>query len=302
LAPSRSKLWLQPRLTFADWWSQSVVKDDRGEGFSRRKLVLALANKDGGVHVDPEVDRAYADLSRNNSLGWIIRADGVESPMRSPVPASVRQIGFELEYSLATQLPTVLGGKWATNPLPVPEIRVQHPTWDAIGELRQRLGDDSARVFVTQAMFNVVTESGRKPMRSDFASGQIPPDEISGYVRRRLDELDDGVLVEVVEGARQYLEEEGIDVIALDALEQIAADSTPVIERLKNRVGDQIAMRIVVGVMTRLHKELAESDDIQSTDAALQIQRRTNEELRSMLEDDDRLESIVSAVSSDRTV
>lgn len=96
---------------FDDWWNRSIIRDQAGADFTRRELALALANQDGGAHVDPELDEAYEALSRSNSLGWMAgvpwrvgdgEADGV--PMGSPVPANVRQIAWELEQSLMDQL------------------------------------------------------------------------------------------------------------------------------------------------------------------------------------------------------
>jgi hypothetical protein len=41
--------------SFSDWWERAAVKDSRGRSFSRRDLVLRVANKDGGSHVDPQL-------------------------------------------------------------------------------------------------------------------------------------------------------------------------------------------------------------------------------------------------------
>lgn len=82
---------------FDDWWTTAVVRDDTGHPFSRRDLVLALANKDGGAHVDPDTGDAYGRLSRSNSLGWVLSADAGDAlPLSSPVPSAVRQIAFEV--------------------------------------------------------------------------------------------------------------------------------------------------------------------------------------------------------------
>lgn len=89
----------------ADWWTRGVIKDGQGQGFSRRDLVLAVANKDGGVHVDPALDRAYASLTRENSMGWIWTSGGVDRPMESPHLASVRQVAHELLSTLAYMMP-----------------------------------------------------------------------------------------------------------------------------------------------------------------------------------------------------
>ncbi|MEX0985139.1 MAG: hypothetical protein WD096_08825 [Actinomycetota bacterium] len=96
---------------FDDWWGRVIIQDQAGADFSRRALVLALANQDGGAHVDPELDSAYEALSRSNSLGWLagvpsgaLKGAGDTVPMGSPVPANVRQVAWELEKGLMDQL------------------------------------------------------------------------------------------------------------------------------------------------------------------------------------------------------
>jgi hypothetical protein len=101
LAPSR----VHPRIPFRTWWTTAVINDRAGNQWSRRDLVLHLANKEGGAHVDPLApDEALRALEHDNSLGWTftdpIVGEGV--PMRNgPIPPSVRQIGHELHATLA---------------------------------------------------------------------------------------------------------------------------------------------------------------------------------------------------------
>ncbi len=81
---------------FPAWWNKIVIVDKRKHKFSRRDLILALANQDGGSHVDPKLDKEYQQLSRENSMGWIF-SDGVnESPVLPVELASVRQIAHEV--------------------------------------------------------------------------------------------------------------------------------------------------------------------------------------------------------------
>jgi hypothetical protein len=71
-------------------------------------LVLGLAHTDGGAHVDPELEEAYAELSRDNSLGLTFYQNDERLPDTSPVPANVRQIAFEVEKTILEQLEDVL--------------------------------------------------------------------------------------------------------------------------------------------------------------------------------------------------
>jgi hypothetical protein len=88
-------------ISFRDWWSDAVLKDGDGTLYTRRDLVLALANKDGGAHVDPEMDEAYERLTRENHVGYEVAVGGKSIKWReNPVFPSVRQIGHEILETL----------------------------------------------------------------------------------------------------------------------------------------------------------------------------------------------------------
>jgi hypothetical protein len=73
---------------------------------SRRELILHVAETDGGAHVDPALDEAYMDLSRNNSLGWMLREGDVVRPFPPPVLPCIRQIAHEVLITLRVKAPT----------------------------------------------------------------------------------------------------------------------------------------------------------------------------------------------------
>jgi hypothetical protein len=87
---------------FSAWWTRTVIKDGAGAEFSRRDLILAVAHKDGGVHVD-QLQEAYERLSRSNSLGWVLGDS--KAPLNNPVLPSIRQIAFEVEQSIVGTFP-----------------------------------------------------------------------------------------------------------------------------------------------------------------------------------------------------
>ena len=103
--PSMNK---NKRVDFAQWWFKNVViRDNQNNEFTRKNLVLNLANKEGGAHVDPKLDEAYANLSRFHSLGWkFIKGDVVEDFKNSPVLPSIRQITHEVIKTLKDEFPT----------------------------------------------------------------------------------------------------------------------------------------------------------------------------------------------------
>jgi len=82
---------------FNEWWNSTVFIDKEENKFSRKDLVLSLANQDGGAHVDPQLDEKYHKLSRQNSLGWQARM-GEEpwKPLTNPHYVAIRQIAHEV--------------------------------------------------------------------------------------------------------------------------------------------------------------------------------------------------------------
>jgi len=98
-APTRSRT---RKIAFKTWWNGVfVIKDKDGVKFTRKDLVRNTANTDGGAHVDPELDVAYANLSRFNSLGWKVFRRDIEDDFRnSPVLPSIRQIAHEVLKTL----------------------------------------------------------------------------------------------------------------------------------------------------------------------------------------------------------
>lgn len=67
-------------------------------------LIRVVSNQDGGAHVDPSVDEKHFKLTRRNSLG-ISRGS---TPRDSPVPASIRQIGWEVHAMVYDHRPDLL--------------------------------------------------------------------------------------------------------------------------------------------------------------------------------------------------
>lgn len=47
-------------VSFSDWWERSVILDSNDAEFSRKELVLALVNKDGGAHLDRLNEKTHA--------------------------------------------------------------------------------------------------------------------------------------------------------------------------------------------------------------------------------------------------
>lgn len=84
-------------LMFNDWWNE-IIFDDHKTRFSRCDIVKYIANQDGGAHVDPEMDGAFAELSKMNSLGWA-DSDG-HVPSNNPAYQAIRVIANEILVSI----------------------------------------------------------------------------------------------------------------------------------------------------------------------------------------------------------
>ena len=90
---------------FEDWWLGVVVVDEAKRQFTRKDLVLALSNKEGGAHVDPKLDVGYAMLARHHSMGWQYTSGTIEEPVAQVELASVRQIAYEVLLTLDAAFP-----------------------------------------------------------------------------------------------------------------------------------------------------------------------------------------------------
>lgn len=94
------------KVPFNKWWNKVVILDKKRNDFTRKDLVLFVANQDGGAHIDPSLDKKYAELSRFNSLAWRVVKGGVESAFRNrPELACIRQMTHEILKTLKDELP-----------------------------------------------------------------------------------------------------------------------------------------------------------------------------------------------------
>lgn len=81
------------------WWNQVVVVLDKKHRITRKNIVLAAANKDGGAHVDKKLSAEYAALAQDGSVGSFVyeaQNSREEKPIESAHLVSLRQMGYEL--------------------------------------------------------------------------------------------------------------------------------------------------------------------------------------------------------------
>jgi hypothetical protein len=89
------------KVDFDAWWNTPIFADLKRRIVTRKQLVLAVANEDGGGHVDPKLDEAYGNLSRHYSLGWYsVKTDTRPEPIAGAERAAIRQIAHEMLKTL----------------------------------------------------------------------------------------------------------------------------------------------------------------------------------------------------------
>jgi len=71
-------------VSFSDWWERPVILDSNDAEFSRRELVLALVNKDGGAHLDRLNEKTHAFV-HGNSAGFVRISRCVDDDCRQRV-------------------------------------------------------------------------------------------------------------------------------------------------------------------------------------------------------------------------
>ncbi len=121
-------------VSFDEWWNRVVFVDQKGNETSRKDLILSVANKDGGTHVDRVLDEKYANLSRRNALGWRFYNARGEGPLEGPEKAAVRQIAHEVLKSLNPTMPSIKPkpkGALLVNPTVV--VEEKQPTVPKVG-------------------------------------------------------------------------------------------------------------------------------------------------------------------------
>lgn len=89
---------------FDKWWNGIVITDNNNNEFTRKQLVLALANKVGGAHVDPKLNDKFDKLFSRGSHGVSKIEDEATIPIQGLELASVRQIAFELLSVLKNEI------------------------------------------------------------------------------------------------------------------------------------------------------------------------------------------------------
>jgi hypothetical protein len=89
-------------IPFRSWWENDITRDSIGNLWSRRNLVLSIANKEGGAHIDPAQPLDIHAIEEENSMGWTYNDALIHDQPASngPLLPSIRQIAYEVELSI----------------------------------------------------------------------------------------------------------------------------------------------------------------------------------------------------------
>lgn len=92
---------------FDDYWNRTILLDGKEKRFTRKDIVLDVVNKDGGAHVDTDIDESYHALTRENSM-QIYAQDAGSSTFRTMndiALINVRQIAHEILRTFCIDYP-----------------------------------------------------------------------------------------------------------------------------------------------------------------------------------------------------
>lgn len=97
------------KIPFEPWWNEIVIAsgctDPNPFRITRKDLVLTIANKDGGAHIDKKLDDIYAKITRSPYL-YVFKSTG-KVDLQSPELPSIRQIAYEVLKSLKDEFPEI---------------------------------------------------------------------------------------------------------------------------------------------------------------------------------------------------
>jgi hypothetical protein len=125
--PAIGPLAFRDRLAFPEWWLAPVLKGKGGVTMSRHDVVTAVANTDGGAHVDPGLEAIYHSFRSGALLNWFHLREpaprhGAEaggpplSPggtlIREPQYACIRAIAHEFLLTMQKYAPWAFGQKY----------------------------------------------------------------------------------------------------------------------------------------------------------------------------------------------
>ncbi|WP_155854561.1 hypothetical protein [Paenarthrobacter nicotinovorans] len=90
--------------TFDYWWTTPRIVDGDLNPVSRKQIVIYLANKAGGAHID-DLPENWRKIERESGMGIkFSNLKGKTVVDDSPIPAAMRQIAEEVRFTIRDKL------------------------------------------------------------------------------------------------------------------------------------------------------------------------------------------------------
>ena len=83
------------KIQIPDWWDGESVFEHDDKFYSRKKIILSAANKEGGAHVDKESDKFYQTME-HELKGFNMNLSGIAYHATNSHFAMIRQFGHEV--------------------------------------------------------------------------------------------------------------------------------------------------------------------------------------------------------------
>jgi hypothetical protein len=99
------EVYPKSKVPFNDWWNNTIIDDKQGNILSRKDLVLAVCNQDGGAHVDAELKEAYASSINKRPNVYVPGGQIRVTFISNIVSANIRQITYEVLKTLEDEFP-----------------------------------------------------------------------------------------------------------------------------------------------------------------------------------------------------
>lgn len=95
----------QPKnMPFDEWWNASVIRDCRGNEFSRQAIVETMRDQED-AHTDGDLDPEYAEVAYNGAIGIVQVNNSAIAFDMNPARVVVRQIAHEVLRTFVPDLP-----------------------------------------------------------------------------------------------------------------------------------------------------------------------------------------------------
>jgi hypothetical protein len=91
-----------PKIDFETWWNAEIYDNRNGDILTRKGLILNVANKDGGAHID-NLKKEYKSFKKNDIIQFNVNGS-LQGFDNIPAYSAVMQIAWELVETIKAEL------------------------------------------------------------------------------------------------------------------------------------------------------------------------------------------------------